>query len=319
MDDFIEHKNKDDKWISPSFYTHNGGYLMCLAVAANGTGRGSNTHVSVTAHLMAGENDNNLKWPFRGAVTISILNQRGNHHHVTNTITFNDGTPDDLCARVVSGRRAVSGWGNHTFIAHSDLAYNNTEYLSNNSLYLRIERVTILSSPIASKLPSWYPSSTPSVGEFTISELSKHKVLGDKWYSPPFYTHSQGYKFSVIVRANGRGSGEGTHVSVGVCMMKGEYDDSLTFPFRGAFTVEIINWLQDQHHIQRTIHITDDTDDDHRAGGQVTTTTSALIAMYINKMLPHSSLPYNPTTNTQYLDDDDCMRIRVVKVDVYSK
>ena len=46
-------------------------------------------HIGVAAHLMAGENDNNLKWPFRG---ISILNQRGNHHHVTGTITFSDGT-----------------------------------------------------------------------------------------------------------------------------------------------------------------------------------------------------------------------------------
>ena len=320
MDDFIEHKNKDDKWISPPFYTHNGGYLMCLSVDANGYSRGSNTHVGVAARLMAGENDNNLKWPFRGAVTISILNQRGNHHHVTNTITFSDGTPDDICARVVSGRKAERGWG-PTFIAHSNLAYNkhnNTEYLSNNSLRLRIEQAAIFTSRVASKLPSWYPSSTPSVAEFTMSEFSKHKVPGDHWYSPPFYTHPQGYKFSVTVCANGWSSGEGTHVLVGVRMMKGEYDDSLTFPFRGVFTVEIINWLQDQHHIQGTIHITDDTDDDHRAGGRVTR-DYAPIGRSIHKMLPHSSLPYNPTTNTQYLDDDDCMRIRVVKVDVHSK
>ena len=294
---------------------------MCLGVTANGYGHGSNTHVSVTAGLMAGENDNNLKWPFRGAVTISILNQRGNHHHVTKTSPLSDGTPDDIRARVVSGRRAESGWGYARFIAHSNLAYNkhkNTEYLSNNSLRLRIEQVTILSSPIASKLPSWYPSSTPSVAEFTMSEFSKHKVPGDLWYSPPFYTHPQGYKFSVIVRANGYGSGKGTHVSVGVIMMKGEYDGSLTFSFRGVFTVEIINWLQDQHHIQDTIHITDDTDDDHKRGGRVTTDYTPK-ATSIPNMLPHSSLPYNPTTNTQYLDDDDCMRIRVVRVDVHSK
>ena len=139
---------------------------------------------------------------------------------------------------------------------------------------------------------------------------------GDVWLSPSFYTHPQGYKFIVTVHANGYGRGEGTHVSVSVRMMKGEYDDSLTFPFRGVFTVEIINWLQDQHHIQGTIHITDDNDDDHRVGGRVTT-DYAPTGWSIHKMLPHSSLPYNPTTNTQYLDDDDCMRIRVIKVDVY--
>ena len=111
---------------------------MCLSVYANGYDDGSNTHVGVAAHLMAGENDNSLKWPFRGAVTISLLNQRGNHHHVTDTITFSDATPDVYCARVVSGRVAERGWDNPTFIAHSDLAYNkhnNTEYLSNNILH----------------------------------------------------------------------------------------------------------------------------------------------------------------------------------------
>ena len=208
MDDFIEHKNKDDTWYSPSFYTHNGGYLMRLSVYANGVGYASNTHVSVFANLMAGENDNNLKWPFRGSITFSVLNQRGNHHHVTDTSSFNDGVPDVYCARVVSGR-AVRGQGNPTLIAHSDLPYNNennTEYLSNNnSLHLRVERVSVYSSRVASKLPSWYPSSTPSVAEFTISEFSKHKTAADEWSSAPFYTHPQGYKFIVTVMANGWG------------------------------------------------------------------------------------------------------------------
>ena len=316
MDDFIEHKNKDDTWYSPPFYTHNGGYLMCLSVDANGDGYASNTHVSVFAHLMAGENDNNLKWPFRGAVTFSVLNQRGSHHHVTFASPFTDGVPDDICARVVSGR-AARGRGNPTLIAHSDLPYNNennTEYLSNNSLHLRVERVSVYSSRVASKLPSWYPSSTPSVAEFTISEFSKHKTAADVWISIPFYTHPQGYKFIVVVRANGGGSGEGTHVSVGVCMMKGEYDDSLTFLFRGAFTVEIINWQEDRHHIRHVLSITDDDDGGHRVGGQVTVGKYAPLTMYNLKMLPHTYLSYNPTTNTQYLDDDDLMRIRVLYV-----
>ena len=291
---------------------------MCLSVDANGDSRGSNTHVSVFANLMAGENDNNLKWPFRGAVTFSVLNQRGNHHHVTHTSSFSDDAPDDVCARVVSGR-AARGCGIDTWIAHSDLPYNNennTEYLSNNSLHLRVERVSVYSSRVASKRPSWYPSSTPSVAEFTISDFSKHKTAADEWSSAPFYTHPQGYKFSVIVRANGGGRGEGTHVSVGIQMMKGEYDDSLTFPFRGTFTIEIINWQEDRHHIRGVISITDDNDGDHRAGGQVTVGNYAPLAKFIN-VLPHTYLGYNPTISTQYLDDDDLMRIRVL--DVHNK
>ena len=127
-----------------------------------------------------------------------------------------------------------------------------------------------------------------------MSEFSKHKATNGRWDSPLFYTHPQGYKFSVIVCANGHGSSESTHLTVGVTMMKGEYDDSLTFPFRGVFTVEVINWLQDEQHIQGTISISDDNDSDHRVGG-CATTTYAPFALYA-VTISHSSLPYNPTT-----------------------
>ena len=318
MDDFIEHKNKDDAWYSPPFYSHNGGYRMCLGIVANGNGRGKSTHVSFLIHLMADDNDDKLQWPFRGAITYSLLNQQGNHHHVTYTTAFSDGTPDVACARVVSSRRAKMGWGKHAFLAHHKLAYNqhnNTEYLSNNSLHLRIKQVTIYSSHNAHKLPSWYPSSTPSVAEFTISEFSKHKAIGDAWYSAPFYTSPEGYKFSLAVRADGLLGDNGTHVSIGVGMMKGEYDDSLIFPFRGVFTVEIINWQKDTHHIKCTILYTKNRDDD--IGDRILLEGYAPVHLYIPDVLPYTSLPYNPTTNTQYLDDDDCMRIRVLKVEIF--
>ena len=32
MDDFEQHKRSDDIWYSPPFYTHLGGYRMCLRV-----------------------------------------------------------------------------------------------------------------------------------------------------------------------------------------------------------------------------------------------------------------------------------------------
>ena len=66
--------------------------------------------------------------------------------------------------------------------------------------------------------------------------------MDDQWDSPPFYTHPQGYKFSLVVQANGYGASEGTGVTVGVIMMRGEYDESLAFPFCGKFTIQILNW-----------------------------------------------------------------------------
>ena len=318
MNDFIEHKEKEDRWHSPPFYTNKGGYLMCLAVDAYGAGHGENPYVSVGIRLMAGENDDNLQWPFRGSVTFSLLNQRGDHHHITYTIPFSEGVPNDICARVVSGEVAERGWG-LSFITHDDLAYNeqiDTEYLKNDSLHLRIKQATTSSSLITSKLPSWHVISTPPVAEFTISEFSKHKALGDAWHSQSFFTHPKGYKFNLVVYANGHGSGEGTHIGVGIQMMKGEYDEALMFPFRGTFTFEIMNWQKDKNHVQDAVSITDDNDSHCKAGGRVTVGEHAAVAKYISNVLPHTSLPYNSITNAEYLNDNDCIKIRVVKVKI---
>ena len=59
------------------------------------------------------------------------------------------------------------------------------------------------------------------------------------WYSPPFYSHVRGYKMCLNVCANGHGDGEGTHVSVFVCLMMGEFDDDLKWPFSGTFTIQL--------------------------------------------------------------------------------
>ena len=47
---------------------------MCIRVVANGLGKGAGTHVSVAVHLMRGEYDSRLVWPFRGDITIQLVN-----------------------------------------------------------------------------------------------------------------------------------------------------------------------------------------------------------------------------------------------------
>lgn len=296
---------------------------MCLAVVTNRHYCCGNRHISVFAYLMAGENDDRLEWPFNGAITVSLLNQRDNHSHYTETITFGGYCERDHCLRVTSGSRAASGWGHPTFIACKKIAYNednNTEYLRDDRLCFRIEKAVSYqySSCVIAKLPSWQHKSTPSVAEFTISEFSKHKAVRDGWYSPPFYTHPQGYKFTLVVRASGWGRGEGTHVAVGITAMVSEYNNKLTFPFRGTFHIKIINWRRDKHHVEDTVSITDENDDDHRIGGFIIERLRDHAHTIHNAtVLPHSSLPYNFMTNTQYLDDDDCIRLVIVKVDIH--
>ena len=64
MRDFEQLKTDNDIWYSPSFYTHERGYRMCVRVHVNGDDAAKGEHVSVFIHLMRGEWDNYLKWPF---------------------------------------------------------------------------------------------------------------------------------------------------------------------------------------------------------------------------------------------------------------
>ena len=98
MAGFDELKKEGTTWYSRPFYTGMGGYKMCLRVDANGDGDGKGTHVSVYTCLMRGEFDSHLKWPFRGTVTIQLVNQLEDKEHHTGTIPYTDvHTPDTLC------------------------------------------------------------------------------------------------------------------------------------------------------------------------------------------------------------------------------
>lgn len=52
------------------------------------------------------------------------------------------------------------------------------------------------------------------------------------FYSPPFYTHPNGYKMCARMYLNGDGQGRGTHASIFFVILKGEYDSLLQWPFK---------------------------------------------------------------------------------------
>lgn len=124
-------------WFSPPFYSHHKGYKMCLRVDANGTMMSRDTHASVFVHLMRGEYDDDLKFPFQGDITIQLLSQEDNYH-CQHTIRFSDKILDVLGARVTAGDRAVFGFGVSKFIDQQQL---HPTYLKGNSLILRVLQV----------------------------------------------------------------------------------------------------------------------------------------------------------------------------------
>ena len=101
--------------------------------------------VSIFTCLMQGPYDDHLKWPFRGEITIQIVNQAGDHSHVEMTIRYNDETPDDIAGRVIDKERG-EGTGFGKFLAHTNLEYNatkKTQYLKDDIIIVRVVRVKI--------------------------------------------------------------------------------------------------------------------------------------------------------------------------------
>ena len=324
MTEFKQHKRASDQWYSPPFYTHTHGYRMCITVDANGWGSGKGTHLTVYGYLMQGDFDNDLQWPFQGAITIQLLNQLEDSNHHTHTINFIETTDLNVISRVTSGERAGRGRGTGTFLSHTQLDLNtdkNCQFLKDNQLKFRVSKVTNL-DPTAHiyrrclTLKSFAGAIEPQVCvppiEFTLSDFERQKKENDVWLSPAFYTHPQGYRMCLRVHPNGHHDGLGIHVSIYTCIMRGPFDGSLKWPFRGDVAIQIVNQAEEDNHQKRVIPYTDQTPDS--SAGRVTDKERSDGRGFF-RFLPHSSLGYNAARTTQYLRGDS-LRIRISKVEL---
>ena len=117
------------------------------------------------------------------------------------------------------------------------------------------------------------------------------------------------------VYANGIGSGAGTHISVYLCLMRGEHDDNLKWPFQGDITIQLLNWKRDQKHLEHTI----DFGDAAMVLGYAARVTSGEIATngWGNAELISYTAVESTTKTTQYLYNDS-LKWRVAKIVVHS-
>lgn len=149
LSNFSDLKEDDEDWHSPSFFSHIGGYKMCLRVYTNGCSEVRGTHVSLYVYLMKSENDHLLEWPFRGTIHIDILNQLEDNQHYIERITFNSRELKNYNSRVrASSNMGVTGLGKSKFISQDDLGYNassNCQYLKDDCLYFRVTKVDLQS------------------------------------------------------------------------------------------------------------------------------------------------------------------------------
>ena len=184
---------------------------------------------------------------------------------------------------------------------HLDMAMDTTLQLKSDVAELRKDlhsTVNILQLALKGKLEKDLQSAanilqlTLAEPTYKLTDYQKKKEDGTYFRFPPFYSHPRGYHMALRVHVNGHGAGKGTHVSVYACIMKGDHDAELNWPFVGNITFTLLNQLEDKNHHSDTIII--HKEDKARVG----------ISRGRNKFIPHSSLAYDRVRNTQYLKDD---------------
>ena len=138
MTGFEQHKKDGDEWYSPPVYTHHQGYKICLEVDANGYDTSKGAHVSVFVHFMKGEFDDSLKWPFRGNISLRVLDQLKAEDHKVHIIAY--GGTWDYCRSRVTGKQRGLGFCQGMFIDHTEL---RPKYLRNDTLLFQIHQVDL--------------------------------------------------------------------------------------------------------------------------------------------------------------------------------
>ena len=122
---FEQHRKSNSMWYSSPFYTH-----PSVAIHANGDGKWRGKYISVFLHLMRGQFDDDLKWPFHGNISIQLpgyWEAVADGCDIVSTIYHFSFIAD----RVVVGKRSNEGWGGANFTSHASL---RSTYLNNDRL-----------------------------------------------------------------------------------------------------------------------------------------------------------------------------------------
>ena len=140
-------KEVKSEWYSPAFHTHIGGYKMCLKISMKRWDDG----ISLFIFMMKGEFDSHLKWPFRGVVTVQLINQaEGGEHHECKPVEIRDATMNgytNAFKRCTEHDRSWSGWGLVKLMSYADLykPEEGKQYLKNDTLKFRVTKVVVTS------------------------------------------------------------------------------------------------------------------------------------------------------------------------------
>ena len=122
---------------SPPFHTSLYGYKLSLRINLNGVDSGVGKHVALFVHMMQGDYDSILEWPFTGRIALSILDQSDGaeyRHHISDTLVAK---PNLSAFQRPTAPRNYKGYGYVEFAPIE--AIREPQYVRNNTMLVRIQ------------------------------------------------------------------------------------------------------------------------------------------------------------------------------------
>ena len=147
MENFSTYLDDRTYFQSPTFFTHAKGYKMCIRVYPYGYDACEGTHVCVVTYLMNGQNDDKLQFPFRGSVTVQVLNHNDEDENYERIFDFSNKTDDIICMRVPESDEMNSGLAMYNFIPLNELRNTKgaAQYLKEDILTFKVAKIIVKS------------------------------------------------------------------------------------------------------------------------------------------------------------------------------
>ena len=134
----------------------------------------------------------------------------------------------------------------------------------------------------------------------------------------PFYTHPSGYKMCLVVYFNGNQEGKGTHLSVYLKVLPGEFDEILAWPFCGELNIRLLNQRKNRFHHQQVLPLTSDANLHIRKKPDAGANPANQSSWGFQKFIPLSELPAKGMfADKEYLKDDSII-LQVYSVEIYN-
>ena len=112
------------------------GYKMKMQFYPNGSWEAEDSHLSVYMHIMKGEYDSILSWPFQQEITFTLIDQQqeeGNREDLS--WSFKPDPSKESFGRPV--HEVNEGWGCARFVSHEVL--QTRRYVVDDTIFLKIE------------------------------------------------------------------------------------------------------------------------------------------------------------------------------------